>query len=96
MTAPRALVVDGGTPCRGTVRTPGEKSISHRSVLLGALAEGTSVIRGLSDGADVAASLAAVEAITRAPGPRLSPAAGSFAGAPSTRSSRVLSSEFRS
>ena len=63
MTAPRVLVVDGGTPCRGTVRTPGEKSISHRSVLLGALAEGTSVIHGLSDGADVAASLAAVEAM---------------------------------
>ena len=63
MTAPRVLVVEGGTPCRGTVRTPGEKSISHRSVLLGALAEGTSVIRGLSDGADVAASLAAVEAM---------------------------------
>ncbi len=63
MTAPRILVVEGGAPCRGTVRTPGEKSISHRAVLLGALAEGTSVIRGLSDGADVAASLAAVEAM---------------------------------
>ena len=50
-------------PCRGTVRTPGEKSISHRSVLLAALAEGTSVVHGLSDGADVAASLAAVEAM---------------------------------
>jgi 3-phosphoshikimate 1-carboxyvinyltransferase len=63
MTAPRVLVVDGGTPCHGTVRTPGEKSISHRAVLLGALAEGTSVIHGLSDGADVAASLSAVEAM---------------------------------
>ena len=63
MSAPRILVVPGGVPCRGTVRTPGEKSISHRSVLLGALAEGTSVIHGLSDGADVAASLAAVEAM---------------------------------
>ena len=63
MTAPAILVVDGGVPCRGTVRTPGEKSISHRAVLLGALAEGTSVIHGLSDGADVAASLAAVEAM---------------------------------
>jgi 3-phosphoshikimate 1-carboxyvinyltransferase len=63
VTAPRILVVDGGTPCQGVVRTPGEKSISHRSVLLGALAEGTSVIRGLSDGADVAASLAAVVAM---------------------------------
>jgi 3-phosphoshikimate 1-carboxyvinyltransferase len=63
VTVPRALVVDGGTTCRGTLRTPGEKSISHRAVLFGALAEGTSVIHGLSDGADVAASLAAVEAM---------------------------------
>jgi 3-phosphoshikimate 1-carboxyvinyltransferase len=60
---PRILVVEGGVPCRGVVRTPGEKSISHRSVLLAALAEGTSVVHGLSDGADVAASLAAVEAM---------------------------------
>jgi 3-phosphoshikimate 1-carboxyvinyltransferase len=63
MTVPRILVVDGGVRCRGTVRTPGEKSISHRSVLLAALADGTSVVHGLSDGADVAASLAAVEAM---------------------------------
>jgi len=63
MSAPRILVVHGTVPCRGTVRTPGEKSISHRCVLFGALAEGTSVIHGLSDGADVAASLAAVEAM---------------------------------
>ncbi len=63
VTTPAALVVEGGVPCRGTVRTPGEKSISHRSVLLAALAEGTSVVHGLSDGADVAASLAAVEAM---------------------------------
>src|ERR1700747_3219351 len=63
MTTPRVLVVEGGVPCRGTVRTPGEKSISHRAVLLAALAEGASVVHGLSDGADVRASLAAVEAM---------------------------------
>jgi 3-phosphoshikimate 1-carboxyvinyltransferase len=63
VTAPRILVVDGGAACRGTVRTPGEKSISHRSILLAALAEGTSVVHGLSEGADVAASLAAVQAM---------------------------------
>jgi 3-phosphoshikimate 1-carboxyvinyltransferase len=63
VTPPRVLVVTGGVPCRGSVRTPGEKSISHRAVLLGALAEGTSRVRGLSDGADVAASLAAVAAM---------------------------------
>jgi 3-phosphoshikimate 1-carboxyvinyltransferase len=63
MTTPRALVVHGSAPLQGSVRTPGEKSISHRAVLLGALAEGTSNIYGLSDGADVGASLAAVEAM---------------------------------
>jgi 3-phosphoshikimate 1-carboxyvinyltransferase len=63
VTAPRVLVVRGAVPCQGTVRTPGEKSISHRAVLFAALAEGTSVIHGLSDGADVAATLAAVEAL---------------------------------
>jgi 3-phosphoshikimate 1-carboxyvinyltransferase len=63
VTVPSILVVTGGTPCRGSVRTPGEKSISHRAVLFGALAEGESLVHGLSDGADVAASLAAVEAM---------------------------------
>jgi 3-phosphoshikimate 1-carboxyvinyltransferase len=61
--SPRLLVVQGGVACRGAVRTPGEKSISHRSILLAALAEGESVVHGLSDGADVAASLAAVAAM---------------------------------
>jgi 3-phosphoshikimate 1-carboxyvinyltransferase len=63
MTAPRILVVPGGVACRGSVRTPGEKSISHRAVLFGALAEGTSVVEGLSDGADVADTVRAVEAM---------------------------------
>ena len=63
MTAPQILVVAGDVPCRGSVRTPGEKSISHRAVLFAALAEGASLIHGLSDGADVAASLRAVEAM---------------------------------
>jgi 3-phosphoshikimate 1-carboxyvinyltransferase len=63
VSVPRILVVPGDTACRGSVRTPGEKSISHRSVLFGALADGVSVIHGLSDGADVAASLGAVEAM---------------------------------
>jgi len=63
VTLPAALVVPGGVVCRGTVQTPGEKSISHRAVLLAALAEGTSVVHGLSDGADVGASIAAVAAM---------------------------------
>ena len=43
------LTLDGG----GEVRVPGDKSISHRALILGALAEGETVIGGLSPGADV-------------------------------------------
>ncbi|HEY5097372.1 MAG TPA: 3-phosphoshikimate 1-carboxyvinyltransferase [Acidimicrobiales bacterium] len=53
-------VVRGGRPLTGTVSVPGDKSISHRAVLLAALAEGTSTIHGLSPGDDVARTLAAV------------------------------------
>jgi 3-phosphoshikimate 1-carboxyvinyltransferase len=47
----------------GELSTPGDKSISHRALLLASLAEGTSRVRGLSDGADVAHTLAAVAAL---------------------------------
>ncbi|HET6964822.1 MAG TPA: 3-phosphoshikimate 1-carboxyvinyltransferase [Acidimicrobiales bacterium] len=45
---------------RGRLRVPGDKSVSHRALLLAARARGTSRIRGLSNGADVAATLRAV------------------------------------
>lgn len=45
---------------RGRLRVPGDKSVSHRALLLAARARGTSRITGLSDGADVAATLRAV------------------------------------
>jgi len=60
---PDTLVVAGDHPLAGTVRAPGDKSVSHRALLIGALAEGTSVVHGLSDGDDVARTLAAVEAM---------------------------------
>lgn len=37
---------------RGTIRVPGDKSISHRAVMFGALAEGTTSIHGFLKGAD--------------------------------------------
>lgn len=46
-------VVEGPRPLRGVMRVPGDKSISHRALILAGLAEGTSTIRGLSTGADV-------------------------------------------
>jgi len=57
------LVVAGPAAVRGRVRVPGDKSISHRALLLGALAEGTTSITGLSAGEDVAHTRAAVAAL---------------------------------
>jgi 3-phosphoshikimate 1-carboxyvinyltransferase len=42
----------------GEVRVPGDKSISHRALILGSLAEGWSRIRGLSKGDDVQSTVA--------------------------------------
>jgi 3-phosphoshikimate 1-carboxyvinyltransferase len=45
---------------RGRLKVPGDKSISHRALLLAALADGRSLIEGCSRGGDVAATLAAI------------------------------------
>jgi len=42
---------------------PGDKSISHRSIMLGGIAEGTTVVRGLLEGEDVLATIAALRAM---------------------------------
>ncbi len=47
----RYLLTPGGC-LRGTARVPGDKSISHRAIMLSALAEGTSQIGGFLEGAD--------------------------------------------
>jgi 3-phosphoshikimate 1-carboxyvinyltransferase len=49
-------------PLRGRLRAPGDKSISHRALLLAALAEGRSELRHLSRGLDVAHTRAAMTA----------------------------------
>ena len=54
------LELTGGRPLRGRIRPPGDKSISHRALLLGARADGTSVVRGLSGGEDVLRTRTAV------------------------------------
>ena len=41
---------------RGVVTTPGDKSISHRALMLSALAKGQSVVKGASSGEDVVAT----------------------------------------
>lgn len=42
---------------RGEIRIPGDKSISHRGIMLGALAEGTTSIDGFLEGADCLATI---------------------------------------
>jgi 3-phosphoshikimate 1-carboxyvinyltransferase len=48
----KRFVIRGGSPLRGEVTVPGDKSIGHRALIFGALAEGTSTVRGLSGGLD--------------------------------------------
>lgn len=52
------LVQPGGS-LSGRVRVPGDKSVSHRAVMLGALAEGETRVSGFLEGADALATLAA-------------------------------------
>src|SRR5499427_7275025 len=52
-----------GGPLSGTVRVPGDKSISHRALMLGALAIGRTEISGLLEGDDVLATAAALNAL---------------------------------
>ncbi|MCE5394224.1 MAG: 3-phosphoshikimate 1-carboxyvinyltransferase [Acidithiobacillus sp.] len=56
-------LVQSGGRLRGRLRVPGDKSISHRSVILGALAQGVTEIVDLLEGADVLATIAAFRAM---------------------------------
>ena len=50
-------------PLRGSIEVPGDKSISHRALLFGALSTGETRVRGLLDAEDVHATRRAVEAL---------------------------------
>ena len=59
----KKLHVEPGGFLNGRLEVPGDKSISHRVLLLASLADGTSVIRGLSDGDDVNRTLLIIESL---------------------------------
>ena len=61
MPRPRRFLPSG--PLKGRIRVPGDKSISHRALMLAALAVGTSRITGLLEGEDVLATAAALRAM---------------------------------
>ncbi len=52
-----------GGSLTGRLRVPGDKSISHRSIMLGSLAEGVTEVSGFLEGADALATLAAFRAM---------------------------------
>ena len=54
----RDWVASRGTPLRGEIVVPGDKSISHRAIMLGAIAEGVTRIDGFLEGEDTRATAA--------------------------------------
>lgn len=56
-------IANGGRALRGEIRVPGDKSISHRAIMLGSLAEGVTEVRGFLEGEDSLATLAAFRAM---------------------------------
>lgn len=55
--------IQPGSRLVGSVRVPGDKSVSHRALILAAIAEGSSEIRGLLPAHDVLATMAALRAL---------------------------------
>ena len=53
------FLANPGGNVRGRIRVPGDKSISHRSIMLGSLAEGTTEVEGFLEGEDALATLQA-------------------------------------
>ncbi len=59
---PTPLTAHPSGPLRGTAEVPGDKSISHRALILGALSVGETRITGLLEGQDVLDTAAAMRA----------------------------------
>ena len=57
------FTVQPGGALTGNARVPGDKSISHRAIMLGALAEGETRVSGFLEGADCIATLEAFRAM---------------------------------
>ena len=57
------FIVQPGGAVKGSIRVPGDKSISHRSIMLGAIADGTTTVDGFLEGEDALATLNAFKAM---------------------------------
>ena len=63
MSPAQPLSLRAGGPLTGTITVPGDKSISHRALMFGALAVGETVVDGLLEGEDVLSTAAALRAM---------------------------------
>jgi 3-phosphoshikimate 1-carboxyvinyltransferase len=59
----KRYIVQPGGKITGELRVPGDKSISHRSIMLGSLAEGVTEVTGFLEGEDALATLACFRAM---------------------------------
>lgn len=57
------VTIEHSVPLKGEVLVPGDKSISHRSVMLGAIAEGTTEITGFLPAADPLSTVACMRSL---------------------------------
>jgi 3-phosphoshikimate 1-carboxyvinyltransferase len=57
------MKIEPATSLRGHIAVPGDKSISHRAVLFGAIAEGETSVRGFGRSRDTEATITAVRAL---------------------------------
>ncbi|KQO73244.1 3-phosphoshikimate 1-carboxyvinyltransferase [Methylobacterium sp. Leaf88] len=60
---PHPLTSHAGLPLQGSLRPPGDKSISHRAMILGLLSIGETNVEGLLEGDDVLRTAAAAKAL---------------------------------
>ncbi len=58
-----AWVAGGGRAVQGELKVPGDKSVSHRAIMLGALAEGTTRVSGFLEGEDTRATARVFESL---------------------------------
>ncbi len=63
VTEERSFMVEPGGTLHGRFRVPGDKSVSHRAVMLGSLAEGETRVSGFLEGADALATVATFRAL---------------------------------
>ena len=61
--APVNLRIKPGGKLHGRIQTPGDKSVSHRALMLGAIADGDTHITGFLQGEDTRATMSALQAM---------------------------------